>query len=248
MAEYKGLSELYRSPLDSVFHLAWGWRYGAIESWRTQLDSLEAACELLEQVARIGAKRFVFCGTNNEHEAAKVNFDIASHPRATMVYSASKLAADLLLKTIAPSLGIDCVTAMPAIVYGPGGQGGLAEALFSSFVDNTPPRLVSEDIPYDFVYIDDVVRALLAISDSGVAGTSYYVGHEDIGTVGSWARAFRDVCAPGLDLGFGEYPYEGGVDFSQVDTGRLVRETGFRCESDVSLTARKTLEWVRRHR
>lgn len=244
MDSYDEAAAVVGECIDAAIHLAWEWRGEAFSNWRNQLCSVSATCVLLEQAAALGARRFVFCGTYNELEASDSVARAQVCPRPTTVYSTAKLAADMLLRTAGSCLGVDVMTAMPCMVYGSGGQGSLAEALIGALSHGESPRLIPENVPYDFIYSGDAARALVAIAERGKPGSSYYVGHSEPGTIGSWARDFRDAISPGTPLRFGEYPYTGGVDFSAVDTERLERDTGFRCEADVTESARETAAWM----
>lgn len=247
MSGYARLAELVGEPVGTAFHFAWQAPWGeGFSNWRTQLGNIEAACELVGQLNALSAKRLVFSGTYNQYEALELADALGAAPRPTTVYSSAKLCADLLLKTTCMQAEIDCVAGLIAMAYGPGDRSTkLTNVVAGQLLRGETPRLIPEDVPYDCIYIDDVARAFVAIAERGVPGTSYYVGHEDIQTVGWWMRAFRDVISPGAPLDFGAYPYAGGVDFARVDTGRLRRDTGVSFGYDVEAGIKATAEWIR---
>lgn len=242
MSGYAALASRVDVPVDTVFHLAWRSPWGeGFSDWRTQLANVEAACVLAGQAKKMGAGRLVFSGTYNQCEAVELACARRACPRPTTVYSAAKLAADLLLKTLCAQTGVECLSGLIAMAYGPGDRSSkLTNTVMKHLLAGEAPRLIPEDVPYDCIFIDDVVWAFLAIADDGVPGTANYVGHEKIRTVGWWMRAFRDAITPETELRFGTYPYAGGVDFSRVDTGRLHRDTAFSCDPDIARGVRVT--------
>lgn len=247
MSRYGELVEAVGECVGTVFHFAWSAPWGeGFSDWRTQVRNIESSCILAEQLGKLEASRLVFSGTYNQYEALKLAREKGVAPRPATIYSASKLAADLILKTLCSESRIECLSGLIAMAYGPGDRSTkLTSMVASQLLAGETPRLIPEDVPYDCIYIDDVARAFLAIADTGVPGTSYYVGHEFPRTVGWWMRRFRDEIAPEAELDFGAYPYLGGVDFSDVDAGRLRRDTGFRCDPDVGEGIRLTARWIR---
>lgn len=78
---------------------------------------------LAEQAARRGVKRFVFLSSikvNGEYSQENEPFGIEIHKKPTDGYGRSKYDAELGLKEIAQTSGLEIVIIRPPLVYGPG--------------------------------------------------------------------------------------------------------------------------------
>lgn len=98
---------------------------------------------------------------------------------------------------------------------------------------------------YDWIYIQDVVDALIAISECGKPNKTYYVGHEELQTFECWVTQTRDIVAPGVELDFGAFSDGVPVNYSLLDRGALFRDTGFQCHADFKSSILRTAQWLR---
>ncbi|WP_395603013.1 UDP-glucose 4-epimerase family protein [Pseudomonas sp. B21128] len=85
--------------------------------------NVEATLNLARQAARAGVKRFIFISSikvNGEYTRAGCAFSADDTPAPVDPYGISKLEAELGLKALATTTGMEVVIIRPVLVYGPG--------------------------------------------------------------------------------------------------------------------------------
>jgi UDP-glucose 4-epimerase len=156
-------------------------------------------------------------------------------------YGASKLAAESYVGTWARSSGIAHTVCRLGNVYGPRqsphGEAGVVAIFSERLHKGQAPKLYGHGKPTrDYIYVGDVVRALLAAA--GHAGT-YNIGtgvETDVLTIWSElsAAAGRQLEAELADLRPGE------LQHSRLDSTRAERELGWRAETPIAAGLRET--------
>lgn len=246
----QGVSEALPRGADVFFHCAFVGGFGgsALKNYALQLKNTKLACDAASQAAELGAKKFVLASTVNTVELRSFIGNETFEPRNTCIYSAGKLAAELMGKTIVHGSGMAFCTALIAMPYGEGnGARTLPNVVMSQLMSGKRPRLIEGKNPYDLVYIDDVAEGLLAIGRSGRNFRDYYVGHRKLSVFKDWIERMRDVLAPNLELIFGEYPDSPTLDYSLMDLDALYRDTGFECRADFAESIRRSAAWLKEH-
>lgn len=161
---------------DVVFHLA---ASSTIDSAsREPHESLQTnvvgTLNMLEAVRRVGSvRRFVFASTDKVYgELQGLAYREESPREARGVYDVGKLAADELTRLYGSELGVPVTVLRLCNVFGPG-DSNTAYRLVPHSVDRLldvngprPPTVYAASMLHgrDYVYVDDVVRALLAVA------------------------------------------------------------------------------------
>jgi UDP-glucose 4-epimerase len=162
-------------------------------------------------------------------------------PAPLSPYGASKWAAEAYVKTWSLSSGVPHAVCRLGNVYGPRqsphGEAGVVAIFAHHLHSGRAPKLYGQGTPTrDYVYVGDVVNALLAAS--GRSGTyNIATGVEtDVSTVWSELRAAAGVdIQPELaDLRPGELKH------SRLDAGLAERELGWRAEVPIAEGLRRT--------
>ena len=246
--KYEHLHKMIQDDIDVFYHFARQGGYGsAFKDYRLQLNNSIADCDAISAAIRIGCKKFVFAGTVNEYEMNTYIDADYFEPRYTYVYSAVKQVSEAICKTIAHNNGIEYFAGRIAMAYGEGFKSltSLPNVIITNLLTNTPCKLIEGKNLYDMIYIDDIVRAFYAIGENGVNMKSYYVGHRKIGTFREIIEQIAKVLNPSCPLLFGEYPDSpSGVDYKNIDTEALYRDTGFECQADFRESILKTAKWL----
>lgn len=233
---------------DVCFHLAWNGTWGApFRDYALQLQNAKAACDMAEQAAKVGCKRFILTSTIVQLEAQRYMLSDEGTPRVSCIYGTAKNTAALLCRIQAGQLGIGWNTAVLSSVYGAGDRSGMIEnVLIKSFLAGERPKLATGENRYDCTYVDDVVSGLIAIAEKGAMNRTYYVGHRERQTFRQIVCGMRDALAPNMELQFGGYPDGAPIDYSLIDVDALYNDTGY--EPVVSLTegVRRTAKWIQK--
>ena len=206
--DYDHLHEQIHEPVDVFFHLAWagGLLQSSFIDYELQLSNAKYACDAYMEAVKIGCKRFVNSGTNNQVEIKQFINTLDFQPRTTCIYATAKTALELIIRTLATKYETEYVATMIPMPYGEGNRSmQLFNVVMKSLIEGKSPSLIEGNNLYDMVYIEDIVEAFIAVAEKGKSGRSYYVGHRQLRTFRSWIEEIRDIVAPNVELTFGEY-------------------------------------------
>ena len=246
--QYSLLLEKIHEPVDVWFHFAFQGGFGSekLRDYNLQLDNAKYTCTSVEIAAHLKVKKFIFASTVNELESLGYLNNGFVAPRFTCIYSAGKLATEIIGKTIAVHSGIDFISGLIAMPYGEQNYASsLPNVVMKQLNSGIIPQLIMGNNLYDLVYIDDVVDAFIAMASAGHPLKSYYVGHRSLRTFRELMETIRDTVAPKSDLNFGAYPDAPELDYSLIDLDALFRDTGFECHADFKESILKTARWLK---
>ena len=88
---YDTLHTYVHEPVDVFFHFAWagGLLQDSFWNYELQLSNAKYACDAFVQAAKMGAKRFLNAGTNNQIEIRQFVNSIDYSPRGTTIYASA---------------------------------------------------------------------------------------------------------------------------------------------------------------
>lgn len=246
--DYDYLHEQINEPVDVFFHLAWagGLLQSSFIDYELQLSNAKYACDAYMEAVKIGCKRFVNSGTNNQVEIKQFINTLDFQPRTTCIYATAKTALELIIKTLATKHDTEYVATMIPMPYGEGNRSmQLFNVVMKSLIEGKSPSLIEGNNLYDMVYIEDIVGAFIAVAEKGKSGRSYYVGHRQLRTFRSWIEEIRDIVAPNVELKFGEYKDPLDLDYSMVDLDLLYKDTGYECKTTLKEILPGLTEWIK---
>lgn len=234
-------------PIDVVYHCAFigGFNGKALRDYELQLKNANLTCSVVESALKIHAKRFVYASTVNVIEAEELLVNQNFRPRYTCVYSAGKIAAEMIGKTLAWNNNMEFISALIAMPFGENNfSETLPNIIIKQLIQKVPPKLIPGENLYDLIYIDDVVNALCAIGERGGDFKQYYVGHRELYTFRTLIEKMRDILSPETDLHFGAYPDPPALDYSKLDLDALYRDTGYEATYDFEKAIKRTAQWI----
>lgn len=247
MSEYDRLETLIpERGMDAFFHMAWDGTFGdSFLDHHRQMKNAAYAADALMAAVQLKAKRFVYIGTIVELEAMHYICGSDEQPRISCIYGAAKAAGEMICRALAARNGIAFNVAILARNYGEGDRSRtIQNVLISALLRGESPKLIDGRQLYDWVYIDDVVSALITIAEKGRENKAYYVGHAELKTFRELVMRTRDIIAPDVELDFGSLAEKTVMDWSRVDRTALYRDTGFLCTADFDESIRKTAKWL----
>jgi UDP-glucose 4-epimerase len=157
---------------------------------------------LLEASRKGPTGRFVFASTGGAiyGEGADRNPPLSEDDECLpdAPYGQSKLAAEGYLSLYRRLYGLAAIALRLGNVYGPRqdphGEAGVVAIFCGALLSGSRPRVFGDGHQTrDYVYVDDVVRALLAASDSGACGT-FNVGTGIETSVLELGRLLAEIC------------------------------------------------------
>lgn len=257
--------------IDVVYHLGALFRPENVsrrDMWDT---NVEGARYLLEAAARAGVQRFVHCSTVGVHGDIK-------NPPATEetayapgdYYQESKTEGEKVALEYMKSNRLPVVVFRPGGIYGPGDLRFLK--LFRAIKQRKFIMLGSGEIPYQLIYIDDLIEGILLCGHKeGAVGNIYILTGKEPITLNRLVGAISDSLAipppklrfpvtPVYWAGFlcellckpvGIHPplYRRRVDFFRkarsFDISKAREELGFSPSVDIETGVARTAEWYR---
>ncbi len=231
---------------DAIFHLA------AQASVVASVEDPGRDCEVnvrgtlnvVEVAGRVGAP-VVFTSTGGAlyGDAAPRPTPEDRIPAPLSPYGASKWAAEAYVKTWSLSSGIPHTVCRLGNVYGPRqnphGEAGVVAIFTDHLYSGRTPKLYGHGKPTrDYIYVDDVVSALLAAA--GKAGTyNIATGVEtDVSTV--W-RELSDAAGKRIEPELADLR-PGELQHSRLDVALAERELGWRAKVPIGEGLRMTYE------
>lgn len=216
---------------DAFFHLAWASTDGAAarDNAYDQADNIQTTLKAVELAERCKCKVFVGAGSQAEYGRTDevLTGDTACKPETA--YGMTKLCAGMLSRLMCRQKGIDHVWTRILSAYGPNcSKRTVISYTVDTLLQGEKPVLSDGRQVWDFIYISDVARALLACARSGVSGKTYVIGYGKSKLLREYLEEARDILSPGQDMGFGERPYNAdAVMHLECDISELTSDTGF---------------------
>jgi nucleoside-diphosphate-sugar epimerase len=232
---------------DVVLHLAWWGVANSARFDRRQIsENIDAASALVEAAAAAGAGAFAGVGSQGEYGAGSTMREDAL-PEPTTLYGASKVATLFITRQLAAQAKMRHAWLRLFSVYGPGDNDvWLIPMLIGEMLAGRRPRTTLGTQYWDWLHVDDVARAILAVAVTPDAAGVFNLGSGRAVQVRSVVERIRDLAAPGMELVFGEIPFRPDqVMHMQADISRLTAATGWTPEVGIEEGLAATVAWYR---
>lgn len=250
MEEYEKLPERMRVQEGSVFfHLAWEGVYGPKRvDLGTQLQCIAASKAAVTAAAALGCTEFVGLGSIMEKESVAVAEADGAAPGMPYIYGEAKHMAHLVTKAAASQLGIVHLWPILTNPYGEYDDSTrFINATLKRILHNEPLEFSSGTQRYDFIHIEDAVKAMIAVAERGKPFHSYMLGSGKAAPLRSFIETIGREVAPDRELCFGSIPYTGvQLEDSVFSIETLTRDTGFVPEISFEDGIRRTMAWLRK--
>jgi nucleoside-diphosphate-sugar epimerase len=219
------------------------------EAQARQLEvSVTGTANVLEAAVTHGVERIVHVGSSLEygHRPEPLHEELALEP-VTFRGAAKAAATSIVLK--AARTGAPAVVVRPFSVYGPREpQGRLVPTAIRAALGGEALPLTEAGLRHDFVYVDDVVRAIVAAltTEPAAHGRVYNVGTGVQTTNEGLAALVGEVVGRPLTVAVGAYARRDVDSASWVaDVTRARDELGFEAAISLREGLELTVEWWR---
>ena len=242
------LSELINErKFECFYHLAWAGSSGAgRKDYELQLANAKSCADAAKVAAQLKCKKFVGAGSVTELMYRNYLKQDGSKPEMITCYAIGKMAAEYLSKCVCTEEKIDFMWGYISNSYGAeDSTQNFLRFLLDNYLSNTIPRLTAGDQKADFIYVSDVARALISMSERGKPGKSYYIGYGNPRPLKEFVTEIRNIVNPNIDTGLGLKPFQGmDIDFDSLNIRRLNADTGFIPLIDFRAGIRLMLNWI----
>jgi dTDP-glucose 4,6-dehydratase len=217
---------------------------------------LEAARRHRDSLAGEERERFRFLHVSTDEVFGSLGeegkFTEATPYSPNSPYSASKASSDHLARAWHHTYGLPVVVTNCSNNYGPYQfpEKLIPVAVLSALAGRPIPVYGTGGNVRDWLYVEDHVRALLAVLERGRPGETYNVGG---GSERSNLQVVRAICALLDELAPGAAPYESLITFVQdrpghdwryaVDTAKISAELGWAPAETFESGLRRTVAW-----
>ena len=228
---------------DIIFHLS-----GRVDGSRdlavvlpTLQNNLAAAVHLMVASTETGCERFVLAGSMEEPVAQEVD------PLPPSPYAAAKWAASGYARMFHALYRLPVVMLRIFMVYGPGQRDSrkLIPYVIASLLKGEPPKLSSGRRKVDWIYVDDVVEALMASARAPhVEGTTIDVGSGQLASVREIVDALVDITGTDVRPVFDALPDRPLEKEPVADLQQALIRLGWRPRTPLDVGLRATVAWV----
>lgn len=192
----------------TIVHSAWEGVGGPLRAGDIQLDNIRTTVALVDAAVAAGARKFVGIGSQAEYGRYDRRIVETDLPRPTLLYGAAKLAAYHLADQRCREAGLDFAWLRLFSVFGPGDNPNwLIPSVATALLRGETPKCTPGTQKWDYLHIDDVARAVVAVATTGSATGLFNLSSGDPIAVRTIVETLRDLAAPGLALHFGEMPF-----------------------------------------
>lgn len=229
-AEYERLCAEEKGSIDVFYHLAWG---GVSAEEKNdcgiQLNNIEFSVKMLEFAGRLKAGKFIATGTVAEYSMCESIMDVNARQTPNDMYGAAKTATHYMLETRARMLEIPFIWAVLPSTFGEGRRdSNIITYTIVSLLRGEKPRYGDLMQMWDFLYVEEVARALRYIGEKGITEKNYAIGSGIFKPLKNYIMTIRDIIDPALPLGIGEIPSYSKKAFSScVSIYDLTKDTGY---------------------
>lgn len=234
---------------DTIFHMAWA---GVSSTYKnealTQAQNILYGLKVLEYAEKNQIKKVVIPGSAAEVSCGQGVITGYETPAPSDLYSASKVATRFVCHTYARQHNIDLVWTLITSIYGPGrNDNNLITYAIKSLLKGEKPSFTGLEQQWDYLYIDDLISALIALGEKGLGGKVYPVGSGEHRKMNEYVYILRDKINPKLPLGIGDYPYKNPdkIDNQVLDISELKKDTGFEAKFSFDQGIEKTIEYFK---
>jgi nucleoside-diphosphate-sugar epimerase len=156
--DYEDLLYKLPSNIEVFYHFAWQGVFGeSFKDYNLQLKNVMYVGNAIMIAIKLGVKKFVLASTVNTLETKKYFSMQSFQPRYTNIYATSKLAAEMIGKTLAFNNKIEFNCGIIGMVYGENNYSRMIpNIVISNLIYGRETNLIDGDTPYDVIYVDDV--------------------------------------------------------------------------------------------
>lgn len=233
---------------DIIYHLAWeGVNAQQRNNAFVQVKNVGYGLNVLAFAKENGIKRVLIPGSAAEVSCGGGIITGNEMPAPSDLYSATKVATRYLCKEYARQNGIDLMWALITSIYGPGrDDNNLLSYAIKSLLKKEKPSFTKLEQQWDYLYMDDLMDALIALGEKGKGGKVYPIGSGEHRQMVEYIRIIQRLINPDTELGIGDLPYKSDkIDNQVMDVSELIADTGFRSKYGFEEGIKNTIDYFK---
>ncbi|MBR1793645.1 MAG: NAD(P)-dependent oxidoreductase [Bacteroidales bacterium] len=212
---------------DAFYHLAWRGVNGMEKSSsHIQLANIGMALRCAEACKKLGCKRLLMAGTVAEQSVQSLpHLQCAS---AGMMYGVAKHCCHIMLESYCKSIGLSLVWMQFSNIYGTGNRtGNLISYTLTEILNGREASFGPALQPYDFIYADDLLEAIIRLGEVEQHRDSYFIGSGTPRILRDYLLRIGKLTGREEYIKIGVRPDDGiCYDFDMFDTAKLRQDIG----------------------
>jgi nucleoside-diphosphate-sugar epimerase len=234
---------------DSLLHAAWYVEHGRFWEAPENLDWVGRTLELLRAFANVGGRRAVMLGTCAEYDWLGADGPLEEGRAAiepATLYGAAKDAVRRLACAYAERAGVELAWARLFFFFGPREDPRrLVASVIRSLLSGAPAKTTSGRQKRDFMYVDEVARAVVELLRSAVVGPVNVASGTAMATAELVDRIATEIGRPELVQRGALADRAGEPPLLLADVTRLREEVGFIPRMSTAEAIHRTVAWWR---
>ncbi len=218
---------------DVVYNMAWV-GVNANDRNKAEVQSLNILYNIrvVEFLANHSIKKLIVPGSAAQYACSQRVIDGTGEFAPSDIYAATKNAVYDYLKLLCTQKQIGLIWTLITSIYGPGrDDNNLISYAIKSLLNGERPSFTGLEQQWDYLYIDDLMKALYLLGLKGHGGLVYPIGSGEHRQMREYVEIIRDSINPAFPLGIGDKPYKNKVIDNQIlDVTALKNDTGFKAD------------------
>lgn len=248
MEEIEKLKDKFKNKkIDVFYHLAWdGVRVPYRDDAILQNKNYRCAINAMKVAESLECDTFIGSGSQAEYGRCIGKIDESYEPRPTTEYGKAKLKAYETLKMMARENNMKFIWTRIFSVYGVYDyQGTLVMSALDKMKRNESILLTQCVQSWDFIYVEDVARAMYLLANTSCEGGIYNIVSGTSKQLKDFVIDMKDICKSTSELQFGAIPYncEGVISFEPV-IDKLKKNLVWSCRVKFDEGIKKILKFI----
>lgn len=236
---------------ERLVHLAWYTEHGRLWNAPENIAWVEHSLCLLRAFVRAGGQRLVMVGTCAEYDWSTATGPLAEYTSPVnpgTLYGTAKDALRRVASAYAEQEGVELAWGRPFLLYGPReAPSRLVPSVVRALLTGTPVATGSPERVRDFLHVEDVAGAVVALLDSSVLGPVNIASGVRV-TVGDVLDLIVQLTGHGELVRRGALPDRlGEPHLLLADVARLRDEVGYRPRLGLAEGLATTVRWWQEH-
>jgi nucleoside-diphosphate-sugar epimerase len=235
--------------IDTLYHFAWsGVNAIARNESEVQVQNVMFSLKVMEFAAHHCVKRVIIPGSAAEVSCGVGVITGRETPAPSDMYSSAKLATRYICQVYARQHAMKLIWTLITSIYGPGrNDNDLISYAIQTLLKGEKPSFTGLEQRWDYLYVDDLITALVLLGEKGKVGKVYPIGSGEHRQMREYVEIIRNLIDVSLPLGIGDLPYKNPnkIDNQVVDITELKKDTGFEPKYDFNKGIAETIDYFK---
>ena len=254
LPEYgEGLAEMRRQGFETdeyemYFHLAWMAPFGKDrENLSLQVDNIKASLNAVEMAKGLGCHTFIGIGSQSEYGRTNEPLGPMTPTFPETGYGIAKLCTGQLTRLKCEQMGLKHIWTRVLSVYGPydRDQTLITDAVIHMMNNEETSFSPCEQI-WDYLYSDDVARAIWLTGVRGQHGRVYVAGSGKTRLLKEYIIDIARITGYQKEIGFGKRSYNDRQVMHLQAEPESLRSLGFQPEISFEEGILRMIQWLRK--